>query len=85
MYRTTSSYPFDPSAKTRGRAVEGPSQGMPAPTGIGHLPKEVGILLLVTGTVTGMLPPPPGPFDLSLMLAGVQLCGRAAFDRWRPP
>jgi hypothetical protein len=34
------------------------------------MPREVGVLLLTTGMITGMLPPPPGPFDLSLMLAG---------------
>ncbi len=37
---------------------------------IEQMPKEVGVLLLMTGMVTGMLPPPPGPFDLSLMIAG---------------
>jgi hypothetical protein len=37
---------------------------------IENLPKGVGAVLLVTGMVTGMLPPPPGPFDISLMLVG---------------
>jgi len=70
MNRTSSSCPLDPSAETGGRAVEGPSQGTTASTRIEHPPKEVGVLLLVTGMVTGMLPPPPGPFDISIMLAG---------------
>ena len=34
------------------------------------MPKEVGVLLLAAGMIMGVLPPPPGPFDLSVMLAG---------------
>jgi hypothetical protein len=35
-----------------------------------HLPKEVGMLLLVAGLTGGVLPPPPGPSDLMIMLSG---------------
>jgi hypothetical protein len=41
-----------------------------APRRIEGLPKEVGALLMVAGLTTGMLPLPPGPFDLSLVVAG---------------
>ena len=34
---------------------------------IERLPTEVGVLLLTAGIMTGMLPPPPGPFDLTIM------------------
>jgi hypothetical protein len=52
---------------------------------IEQLPREVGALILTTGMVTGMLPPPPGPFDVSLMVAGgVALWPRGlkTLDRW---
>jgi hypothetical protein len=37
---------------------------------IERLPTEVGVLLLTAGIVTGMLPPPPGPFDLTIIVSG---------------
>ncbi len=49
------------------------------------MPRDVGLLLLASGIITGMLPPPPGPFDLSLMLTGgVALWpgGLRALDGW---
>jgi hypothetical protein len=35
-----------------------------------RLPVEFGLMLMTAGMITGMLPPPPGPFDLSLIVAG---------------
>jgi len=37
---------------------------------IERLPTEVGVLLLTAGIMTGMLPPPPGPFDLTITISG---------------
>ena len=37
---------------------------------IERLPTEVGVLLLSAGITMGLMPPPPGPFDLSIMLSG---------------
>ena len=37
---------------------------------IERLPTEVGVLLLTAGIMTGMLPPPPGPFDLTIIVSG---------------
>ena len=37
---------------------------------IERLPTEVGVLLLTAGITIGLLPPPPGPFDLTIMLSG---------------
>ncbi len=37
---------------------------------IDRLPTEVILLLLTTGIFTGMLPPPPGPFDLTIIISG---------------
>ncbi len=37
---------------------------------IEQLPKGVGVLLIATGLTTGMLPPPPGPFDMMIILSG---------------
>ena len=37
---------------------------------IERLPTEVGVLLLTAGIMTGMLPPPPGPFDLTIIISG---------------
>src|SRR3954471_9900877 len=37
---------------------------------IERLPPEVGVLLLSAGITMGLMPPPPGPFDLSVMLSG---------------
>jgi hypothetical protein len=53
-----------------GRAVQNVIQDSTASARLERIPKEVGLLLLASGMITGMLPPPPGPFDLSLMLTG---------------
>jgi hypothetical protein len=37
---------------------------------IERLPTEVGVLLLTAGVINGMLPPPPGPFDLTIIISG---------------
>ncbi len=37
---------------------------------IERLPTEVGVLLLTAGIINGMLPPPPGPFDLTIIISG---------------
>lgn len=65
-----------PSDSNPEAANGAPAAGRHARTGespgrLGRLPKEVGIFLVTAGMTTGMLPPPPGPFDLSLVLAGV--------------
>jgi hypothetical protein len=52
---------------------------------IERLPAEVGVLLLAAGVTTGMLPPPPGPFDLTIIASGgLVLWPRAfrAIDGW---
>lgn len=51
-------------------AVECPAPSPTAASKNERIPRQVGFLLLAAGMITGMLPPPPGPFDLSLMLAG---------------
>jgi hypothetical protein len=34
------------------------------------LPKEIGVLLMAAGITNGLLPPPPGPFDMMIVLSG---------------
>jgi hypothetical protein len=70
MDRTDSRSPADSSSETVEHIVWDPTKDPGAPTRLDHMPKEVGALLMVTGLITGMLPPPPGPFDLSLVTAG---------------
>jgi hypothetical protein len=85
MERTFQRSSLDTSSITCGQAAEGCSQGSGVSARFEHLPKELGFLLLATGMVTGMLPPPPGPFDMSIMLAGgVALWPRGfrALDGW---
>jgi hypothetical protein len=53
-----------------GHATEYPALASSSSSRIERVPRQVGFLLLAAGMVTGMLPPPPGPFDMSLMLAG---------------
>jgi hypothetical protein len=68
-----------------GPAFEGPSLAKKPASRIERAPKGVGVLLLTAGVVTGMLPPPPGPFDISLMLAGGVMLwprGLRAADEW---
>jgi hypothetical protein len=59
-----------PSPETGEHFAWAPWQDPSAPTRLEKIPKEVGALLLTTGIIMGVLPPPPGPFDLSVMLAG---------------
>jgi hypothetical protein len=40
------------------------------PGPVRRVPKEIGLLLMLAGATTGMLPPPPGPFDLMIVLSG---------------
>jgi hypothetical protein len=78
-------FPVDPTSKIGGLAATGPSRHLKPSTKIERLTKDVGFLLMATGMVTGMLPPPPGPFDMSLMLiGGVALWPRGlrSLDGW---
>jgi hypothetical protein len=66
--KLTSSQPsYPPEAASGVRAAQSTSDPSAR---INQIPREVGLLLLAAGVVTGMMPPPPGPFDVSLMLAG---------------
>ena len=52
---------------------------------IERLPTEVGVLLLSAGITMSLTPPPPGPFDLSIMLSGGLILwprGFRAIDGW---
>ncbi len=52
---------------------------------IERLPVEVGVLLMAAGVTTGMLPPPPGPFDLTIIASGGLVLWPHGFrvnDRW---
>ena len=52
---------------------------------IDRLTTEVGVLLLAAGVTMGLMPPPPGPFDLSIMLSGGLVLwprGFLAIDGW---
>jgi hypothetical protein len=70
MERASSQSSIDPTSDIGGHAAHGPLGDPRASPRIEQIPKEVGVLLLAAGMVTGMLLPPPGPFDLSLMVAG---------------
>ncbi|HKI20539.1 MAG TPA: hypothetical protein VKA15_21805 [Isosphaeraceae bacterium] len=70
MGRTSSQPSINRAMDTGGHSVHGSSGDPSAPLRLEQIPKAVGVLLLAAGMVTGMLPPPPGPFDISLMLAG---------------
>jgi hypothetical protein len=50
--------------------VDDADQATEGPNRVERLPKEVGVLLMTAGLITGMLPPPPGPFDLMIVLSG---------------
>jgi len=50
--------------------IDRPSETSETARRIERLPTEVGVLLLTAGIVTGMLPPPPGPFDLTIIVSG---------------
>jgi len=52
---------------------------------IDRLPTEVGVLLLTAGIINGMLPPPPGPFDLTIIISGGMVLwpsGFRAIEGW---
>ncbi len=52
---------------------------------INRLPMGVGVLLLLAGVTMGLTPPPPGPFDLSIMLSGALVLwprGFRAIEGW---
>jgi hypothetical protein len=85
MESTASRSTQDSEQNVVGQAGECPTQGPIAAHSLDRLPRDIGFLLLASGIITGMLPPPPGPFDLSLMLAGgVALWPRGlqAVDDW---
>jgi hypothetical protein len=50
--------------------IDRPSKTSETARRIERLPTEVGVLLLSAGITMGLTPPPPGPFDLSIMLSG---------------
>ena len=50
--------------------IDRPSETSETVRRIERLPTEVGVLLLSAGVTMGLTPPPPGPFDLSIMLSG---------------
>jgi hypothetical protein len=60
----------DPSVAVRASPSEGPPETSETARRIERLPTEVGVLLLSAGITMGMLPPPPGPFDLTIILTG---------------
>ena len=52
---------------------------------IERLPVEIGVLLMAAGVTTGILPPPPGPFDLTIIASGGLILwprGFRAIDGW---
>jgi hypothetical protein len=52
---------------------------------IDRLPVEVGVLLMAAGVTTGVLPPTPGPFDLTIIASGGLILwprGFRAIDGW---
>ena len=50
--------------------IDRPSETSETARRIERLPTEVGVLLLSAGITMGLMPPPPGPFDLTIMLSG---------------
>jgi len=38
---------------------------------IESLPREIDVVLMAAGIANGMLPPPPGPFDMMIVFSGV--------------
>jgi hypothetical protein len=58
---------------------------LPSRKKIERLPVEVGVMLIAAGATTGMLPPPPRPFDLSIIVSGGLVLWPQAFraiDGW---
>lgn len=70
MQLSSSSFSGDTGLSLNGLATKQFAPSSSDAQRIVHLPKEVGMLLLVAGLTGGVLPPPPGPFDLMLMLSG---------------
>ena len=65
--------------------IDRPSETSETARRIERLPTEVGVLLLSAGVTMGLTPPPPGPFDLSIMLSGGLILwprGFRAIDGW---
>ena len=65
--------------------IDRPSETSDTARRIERLPTEVGVLLLSAGITMGLTPPPPGPFDLSIMLSGGLILwprGFRAIDGW---
>ena len=65
--------------------IDRPSETSETARRIERLPTEVGVLLLSAGITMGLTPPPPGPFDLSIMLSGGLVLwprGFRAIDGW---
>jgi hypothetical protein len=78
---TSSDQPRGPSTDE----TVGPEPGVKLTTRIKRLPFEIGLLLFAAGLTAGMLPPPPGPFDLSVMLSGCLVLwprGFRAMEGW---
>ena len=75
----------DPREESGGTAAKGEAQAEDVLRKIERLPMGVGVLLMATGLTTGMLPPPPGPFDMTLILSGCLVLwprGLRALARW---
>jgi len=70
MEPRTSRFTHDSAHDIGDHAVGYTSRNPTASSRVDRIPREVGLLLLASGMITGMLPPPPGPFALSLMLTG---------------
>jgi hypothetical protein len=65
--------------------IDRPPESSETVRSLDHLPTEVGLLLLLAGVAMSMTPPPPGPFDLSIMLSGGLVLwprGFRAIDSW---
>ena len=65
--------------------IDRPPESSETVRSLERLPTEVGLLLLLAGVTMSMTPPPPGPFDLSIMLSGglvLWLRGFRAIDSW---
>jgi hypothetical protein len=75
----------DAPPKVRGSPIDELPEPSETARRVERLPTEVGVLLLSAGITMGMMPPPPGPFDLSIMLSGGLVLwprGFRAIDCW---
>ena len=85
MAPTSSQLAHDPTVADSTPCIEGPPETSQTARRMERLPTEVGVLLVAAGITTGMLPPPPGPFDLSIVLSGCLVLwprGFRAIDGW---